>query len=168
MRPDLNRVPVYYHNYINQAIGEDLNQIFSEQAASFRTFLDSLTASQWDHRYASGKWSIKELLQHIVDAERIFAYRALCIARKDTTPLPGFDENQYQDNAKTENRDWKDLVEEFSLVRASNIILFRSFDEDQLEATGTASDASNYVRAFGFIMAGHVAHHLKIIQERYL
>ena len=168
MRPDLTRVPAYYHNYINQAVGEDLNQILQEQAVSFRKFLDELPPSKRDHRYAEGKWSIKELLQHIVDAERVFSYRALCIARKDTTPLPSFDENHYQDNAKTENRDWDDLVEEFSVTRHSTVILFRSFDEEQLEATGTASNASNYVRAFGFIIAGHVAHHLKIIRERYL
>lgn len=168
MRPDLNRVPPYYHNYINQATGDDLNQILRDQEVSFRVFLDELPPSKRDHRYAEGKWSIKELLQHIVDAERIFAYRALCIARKDMTPLPGFDENAYQDQAKTDQRDWNDLVEEFCLVRRSNMILFASFDEEQLESTGTASNASNYVRAFGFIMAGHVAHHWRIIQERYL
>jgi len=168
MRPDLNRVPAPFHNYINQAPGDDVNQILAEQTPAFLAFLEELPLSKRDHRYADGKWSIKELLQHIIDTERIFAYRALCMARGEKAPLPGFDENSYQDNSKTENRNWEDLVEEFSVVRRSTEILFASFDEEQLERSGTSSNASNYVRAFGFTIPGHVAHHWKIIKERYL
>jgi uncharacterized damage-inducible protein DinB len=167
-RPDLNRVPVFYHNYIKLADSDDLVNSMKEQADSFRKFLDSIPDNVTDYRYAEGKWSIKELVQHCIDAERIFAYRSLCIARKDQTALPGFDEEAYAKNAKTENRNWQSLKEEFSVVRQSSVILFETFDEEQLEATGTASGNSNYVRAFGFILVGHLRHHENILRERYL
>lgn len=167
-RPDLNRVPVFYHNYIKLVDSDDLITAMKEQGASFREFLDSITHTKTDHRYAEGKWSIKEILQHCIDAERIFAYRSLCIARKDQTAFPGFEEEAYAKNAKTENRTWESLKEEFTVVRKSSVILFETFDEEQLEASGIASGHSNYVRAFGFIMVGHLRHHQNIIIERYL
>jgi glycerophosphoryl diester phosphodiesterase len=108
------------------------------------------------------------VLQHIIDAERVFAYRALCFARKDTTPLPGFDENIFADHSKAEQRKWKELVKEFRAVRESTELLFSSFDEDQLEAAGMASGKSVYVMGIGFIIAGHTNHHMKVIKERYL
>jgi hypothetical protein len=108
------------------------------------------------------------MLQHIIDAERIFCYRALCFARKDTTPLPGFDENTYAANSKSENRKWKSLVNEFMVVRWSTENLFSSFDAEQLESGGTSGGKSNYVMAIGFIIAGHANHHMKVIEERYL
>ena len=166
-RPELTRVPVFYHNYINFVSTDDLIGEMKNQAISFRNFLDTISAEKADYRYAANKWSIKELLQHCIDAERIFAYRALCIARKDQTAFPGFEEEEYAKNAKTHNRIWESLKEEFSVVRKSSEILFETFDEEQLEATGIASGNSNYVRAFGFILIGHLAHHEKIIKERY-
>ncbi|MBK8312096.1 MAG: DinB family protein [Chitinophagaceae bacterium] len=111
---------------------------------------------------------MKEIIQHIIDAERVFTYRALRFARKDETPLPGFDENTYADNAKTGNRKWDDLLEEFNALRRSTEILFNSFDEDQLNATGLASGNPVSVLAIGFIIAGHVNHHISVIKERYL
>lgn len=167
-RPDLTRVPVFYHNYIKLVPTDDLISELKDQAISFRSFLDTISAEKAEYRYAADKWSIKELLQHCIDAERIFAYRALCIARKDQTPFPGFEEEDYAKNAKTQNRSWESLKEEFSVIRKGSEILFETFDEEQLEATGTASGNSNYVRAFGFILLGHLAHHEKIIKERYL
>lgn len=166
--PDLNRVPEFYHNYVRLAGTGDLTATLYEQAGSFQQFLDSIPENKIEHSYADGKWSIKELLQHCIDAERIFAYRALCIARKDQTAFPGFDEEAYAKNAKTGNRKWDQLKEEFNAVRKSSAILFESFDEEQLEASGTASGHSNYVRAFGYIIIGHLRHHEKIIRERYL
>jgi hypothetical protein len=167
-RPDLSRVPEYYHNYINQVPESDLMEAFRIQTPSFNRFLKELPADMIDYRYAEGKWTIKEMLQHIIDAERIFSYRALCFARKDATPLPSFDENEYAANAKADKRNWNDLQEEFNSVRRSTEILFASFDKEQLETSGTASGHSNYVLGIGFILAGHVNHHLKIIRERYL
>ena len=138
------------------------------QTPSFIQFLEAIPVEKRDYRYAEGKWTIKEVLLHILDAERIFAYRALCIARKDKTSFPSFDENLYADNSKAGQRKWEELVEEFKLVRQSNEIMFGSFDNEQLETSGTASNKSTYVLAIGFILVGHVTHHIRITNERYL
>ena len=167
-RPDLTRVPDYYHNYINQAKGKDLMKVLCKQTGSFLQFLEKIPKDKRNYRYAEDKWTIKEVLQHIIDTERVFAYRALCFARKDATPLPGFEENSYAANSKTENRKWKDLVNEFIVVRWSTEYLFDSCDDEQLETAGTASGKSNYVLAIGFIIAGHANHHMKVMKERYL
>jgi uncharacterized damage-inducible protein DinB len=140
----------------------------NKQSPVFVQFLQDLPAAKRNYRYADGKWTIRELFQHIIDTERIFAYRALCFARKDETPLPGFEENDYAENSKADKRDWEDMVEEFKAVRKSTQILFNSFDKEQLETAGTASGKSNYVLGIGFIMVGHVNHHVNIIKERYL
>jgi uncharacterized damage-inducible protein DinB len=168
MRPDLNRVPAFYHNYISQVKEDDLMKAFSDQTPAFIQFLESIPASKVDYAYGVGKWTIKEVLQHIIDAERIFSYRALSFARKDETPLPSFDENLYAETSKADRRNWKDLIEEFKTVRSSSEWLFRSFDDDQLNAEGISNNHSNYVLGFGFILIGHGAHHMRIIRERYL
>ena len=168
MRPDLSRVPEYYHGYINQVLENDLMPAIKAHTAAFIEFFNSIPANKRDYRYAEGKWTIKEVLQHIIDAERVFAYRALCFARKDATPLPSFDENAYADHSRAENRDWDDLMEEFKAMRKSNEILFGSFNEEQLETTGTASGKSNYVLAICYIVIGHASHHIKVTKERYL
>lgn len=167
-RPDLSRVPEWYHRYINQVQENELIEALEKQASSVIPFLENIPVVKRDYRYAEGKWNIKEVLQHIIDAERIFAYRALCFARKEATPLPGFDENSYADNSKAAKRDWNDLMEEFKIVRRSTQILFGSFDDEQMETTGTASGNLIYVMAIGFIIAGHLNHHVTIIKERYL
>lgn len=167
-RPDLSRVPEWYHRYINQVAENDLTVAIQNQTAGFSLFLETLPADKRDFRYAAGKWTIKEVLQHIIDAERVFSYRALCFARKDSTPLPGFDENSYADHSKAATRDWNELVEEFKAVRQSTAILFNSFDAEQLEATGIASGKPVYVLAIGFIVVGHINHHVAVIKERYL
>ena len=167
-RPDLSRVPEWYHRYINQAEENDLAEALEAQASSFAQFLQTIPVDKRNYRYAEGKWTIKEILQHIIDAERIFAYRALCFARKDSTPLPSFDENSYADNSKASSRGWNEMVEEFNVVRKSTQLLFRSFDKEQLETTGTASGKPVYVLAIGFIIAGHINHHISIIKERYI
>jgi DinB superfamily len=107
-------------------------------------------------------------LQHVIDAERIFTYRALRFARKDHTPLPGFDENVFAENAKADKRDWYELLEEFKVVRKAPEYLFNSFDKDQLEATGLANNSPTYVLGIGFLLIGHSLHHQRIIEERYL
>ena len=167
-RPDLTRVPEWYHRYIAQVEGDDLLLLLNEQLTSFLFFLETLADEKREYRYGPDKWTIKEVLQHILDAERVFAYRALCIARGEKQPLPGFDENNYVTHSKAGKRDWKDLLEEFKAVRYSTTMLFASFDEEQLEATGTASGWTVYVRVIGFIIIGHLNHHLQIIRERYL
>lgn len=166
--PDLSRVPSYFHRYINEVTDNELSTALHRQEQSFIKFLDTIPENKRDYRYAEGKWSIKEVLQHIIDTERIFAYRALCIARKEPASLPGFDENNYADNSKASQRNWNNLIEEFALVRRSTEMLFNSFDEEQMEQSGTASGKSIYVAGIGFVIAGHVAHHQKIVEERYL
>lgn len=167
-RPDLSKVPEFYHNYIGHVKIDDLMPAFKENSASFVDFLKNIPAAKHDYRYAQGKWSVKEVVQHLIDAERIFSYRALRFARKDQTPLPGFEENDYVANAKTEKRKWNDLIEEFQAVRKSTEMLFGSFDKEQLESSGVANNNSNYVLAIGFIAVGHCKHHQNVIRERYL
>ena len=167
-RPDLSRIPNWFHNYVNQVPEDDLMQAMKKQSSLFFHFFDNIPLAKRDYRYAEGKWTIKEMLQHIIDAERVFAYRGLCIARQDKNSLPGFDENEYAANAKTERRDWDEMIEEFKAVRRSSEILFGSFDEEQLETAGTANNNPIYVLAIGFVLVGHVNHHLKILKERYL
>lgn len=168
MRPDLSRVGNFYHNYINLVKEDELAEAFEKESASFIRFLDTIPAEKYDYRYAEDKWTIKEVLQHIIDAERIFSYRALRFARKDKTPLPGFDENSFAAASKAEARNWDKLVEEFKVVRRSSELLFHSFDEEQLQSDGISSNAPNYVSALGFILIGHTMHHQKILKERYL
>ena len=159
---------VYSQNYINQVEENDLMQALKNQTTSFLKLLKRIPVEKRNYRYAKDKWTIKELLQHIIDAERVFAYRGLCFARKDATPLPGFDENDYANNSKAAKRDWNEMIEEFKALRKSTEILFGSFDKQQLDSNGTASGRLVYVLAIGFILVGHINHHIKILKDRYL
>jgi uncharacterized damage-inducible protein DinB len=167
-RPELARVPEFYHHYISQVPENELMTAFQNGTAKLLQVFENILPAQQDYRYAEGKWTIKEVLQHIIDAERVFIYRALCFARKDPTPLPGFDENIFAANANAGKRSWNDLIEEFKSVRKSAEQLFASFDEEQLDAGGIASNKPNYVLGFGYIIIGHSLHHTNIIKERYL
>lgn len=120
------------------------------------------------HRYAPGKWSVKEVLGHVIDAERIFTYRALRFARNDHTPLAGFDQDPYIAAANFDARPWSDFVEEFEHVRRSTVLFFRGLTPEQALRCGVASEASVSVRALGYIIAGHELHHVKILRDRYL
>lgn len=165
--PDLTRIPEYYHRYVQLVTGDHLPDIFAAQMPEVISFLQNIPPDKSGYRYADGKWSVKELLQHVIDAERIFAYRALCIARNDKTPLPGFDENSYAEHSCADKRDWSELIEEFRAVRRATEMLFNSLDEEQLNETGTASGKPVYVSGIGFIIAGHLNHHINILKERY-
>ncbi len=134
----------------------------------FIKFVQNIPMGKFDYRYAEGKWTIKEIIQHLIDCERIFSYRALRISRNDQTPLPGFDENHYVENTKANNRDIKDLLSELSGVRQSTIMLFKSFSNEQLIRMGIASNNPISCRAFGYIIVGHQKHHQKVFEERYL
>lgn len=167
-RADLSRIPEYYHRYVKRVNEDDLREAFTNQTSSFVAFLENLSAGKRSFRYAEGKWTIQEMLQHIIDAERVFAYRALCFARKDPASLPSFDEKSYAENSKAADRNWDEMVEEFKNLRNSTELLFSSFDEEQLQEVGIASGNPVYVEGIGFIIIGHVAHHLSVIRERYL
>lgn len=167
-RPDLSRVAPYFERYISQVEEDDLLPALRRQALTFSSFLESIPEEKRNHRYAVDKWTIKEVLQHLIDTERVFAYRALCFSRKESQPLPGFDENLYADHSGAAQRNWDDLVEEFKVVRRSTDLLFSSFSEEQMNSGGIASGNPNYVLGCGFIIVGHIHHHLKILRERYL
>jgi hypothetical protein len=161
-------VPPFYQGYLNSVKEDDLMDALTTNTRQFRKFLKNIPGKKINYAYAEGKWTVKELLQHIVDAERVFVYRALSFARKDTANLPSFDENVWAITAKAPKRKWNDLVDEFKSLRAANIAFFASLDEEQLQQTGTANNNIMSVVALGFVCAGHVAHHMRIISERYL
>jgi uncharacterized damage-inducible protein DinB len=131
-------------------------------------FVQDIPLDKFDYRYAEGKWTIKDILQHIIDAERIFAYRALRFARNDKTDLPGFEENEYVDEANANNRTIIQLLTELSAVRHATLLLFKTFSDSQLLRMGTANNNAMSVRALGFVIIGHQNHHQRVFQERYL
>lgn len=157
----------FYGKYIARVTG-DIGHELSEQPAALAAFIRNMPADKGDYAYAPGKWTVKQVLGHLIDTERIMAYRALRIARRDQTPLPGFDENAYAAVAPYASRDLESLMEEFELLRRSNILLFDTFSREELALTGTASGQTVSVRALLYIIAGHVKHHRAILEERYL
>lgn len=161
-------VPEYFNKYINSAEGEDLQKALSKNTKQFVKLLKHIPKKKINYAYAEGKWTVKETLQHIIDAERVFAYRALSFARKDQHELPSFDENAWAITAMAPKRKWNDLVDEFKALRTANEFFFASLNDEQLLNTGIASKNPISVAALGFIIAGHAAHHIKLIKERYL
>jgi len=135
---------------------------------NFIHFVREIPMDKYDYRYAEGKWTIKDIIQHVIDSERIFAYRALRFARADETSLPGFEENMYANNAHGTERSINELLTEMSAVRHANIMMFKSFKEQEFLRKGTASGYTVSVRALGFLIIGHQNHHMKIFRERYL
>lgn len=167
-RPEAKESNAYYHKYIGLVSSDDFLKAMEKAMPETVAFLNTLNASQWDYRYAEGKWSIKEVMLHVIDTERIMAYRALRIARNDKTALPGFDENEYVPFADAENRSPKSIIEEYKAVRKSSIEMFRHFNDEMLGRFGSANGNPFTPRSLAFIIAGHEAHHLNIIKERYL
>lgn len=166
-QPVLANIPEFYHKYVQLVDEENITDALTNNAAKALAIFQSIEDEKWSYRYAEGKWSIKEMVQHMIDTERIFGYRALCIARGESQSLPGFDENTYAAASKADNRSKEDLVSEFKVVRESIIRLFRSFDEEQLQRTGIANGKRIDVNAIGFITVGHLLHHLNMLKERY-
>jgi uncharacterized damage-inducible protein DinB len=160
--------PSHFAGYIELVKNKNLDSILKNQIETSKQFFNSIPEEKTDYRYAEGKWNIKEVLQHIIDTERIFTYRALAFARKEISALPNMDENNYAENSHANNRKWKDLIEEFEAVRHATIYLYESFSEDQLELTGKTVSYEMSVKAVGYIIAGHSAHHINILKERYL
>lgn len=163
-----NEYPVYCETYFNAAGEVVLIEELEICLHDFIRFVQNLPMDKFDYRYAEGKWTIKEIIQHIIDTERILAYRALRISRNDSTPLPGFDENSYAANTPANTRSLQDLLTELSAVRHSNLLLFKSFSEEQLLSKGIASDQPISVRAIGFMIIGHQKHHQNVFLEKYL
>ncbi|WP_396149940.1 DinB family protein [Flavobacterium sp.] len=158
----------YYSPYINALGNVNLIEELENSIHNFEDFLTQIPSEKHEFRYAEGKWTIKDIVQHLIDTERVLAYRSLRFARKDQTPLHSFDENEYVDATVANKRMLTDLLQEYIAVRLSTLYLFKSFSNEELIYTGIASNNSFTVRAIGFIIAGHQKHHQRIIAERYL
>ncbi|MDP3684503.1 MAG: DinB family protein [Ignavibacteria bacterium] len=168
IKPEVNEYAPYYQRYIDLITTDDIFSSFKQQAEEILTLFANLSEEQASFRYAEGKWTMKEVLAHIVDSERIFGYRVLAISRGEKNPLPGFAENEYVRNGKYENRSLKSLLAEFSHLSSANLELFKSLDEEMLAQKGTASGKEVTARAILFVTIGHEKHHLEIIKTRYL
>ena len=167
-RPDLQKVPVHLHEEINLVNQDDLKEAFSKHANAI-SILKNIPEEKWSYRYAEGKWSIRQVVQHLIDGERIFCNRALVIARKDkTTSLVSFDQDEYEVTSKADKRTKDDLISELATLQQSSIKFFGSFDDEQLQTRGTIGSYTIDVNALGFVVVGHTLHHLKLIKERYL
>lgn len=168
MRPEPSTYGDYYKNYVALVPQDDLMEALKNSVSNSQKFWNSIPEEKMNYRYAEGKWSIKELLQHIIDTERIFSYRALAFARGEQTALPGYNENNYAANCLADSRKYDEMVTELITVRQSTIALFQSFDQGVFDNVGNASGANLSVRAAGFIIVGHELHHINIVNERYL
>lgn len=166
-RPGADESAPFYHGYVAKVPGEQIGTYLVNQLDEVERLIGPLEDSAARSRYAPDKWSVKEVLGHICDAERIFAYRLLRIARGDTTPLPGFDENAYVPPAEFDRRPLPDLVREFRTVRESTIALVEGLPGAAWERRGQVSGNTVSTRAIAYTMVGHVAHHLGVLRERY-
>jgi hypothetical protein len=168
MRPETNEYTKHQANYINLVPEGDLLAMLRKQADSLDDLLSDVSPEEGEYRYAQGKWSLKELIGHIIDTERVMSYRALCLARGDQTPLPGFDQDIYISNAGFERYSLPELLEEYQLVRNATLTLLSRLTDEAWLRTGTVNNHGISVRALGYIIAGHDLHHQTIIKERYL
>lgn len=160
--------PSHFKNYISLVENEELNSLLEKQSKETEVLFSSVPEDKWLYKYEEDKWTVKEVLQHITDTERVFNFRALGFARKDPNTFPSFDENEYAKNSNANDKNAEDLIQEFLAVRKSTQLLYKSFSEKQLEAVGKASTYQMSVEALGYTTAGHLKHHLNILKERYL
>ena len=167
-RPVEGTFQPYASVYISKVTDDHVADAFKNQRRFVSDFFGQITDEKSSFSYAPRKWSLKEMLQHIIDTERIFAFRALCIARGEKQDLPGFNENEYSNNSKANNREWQTMIREFKLVRETTEMLYQSFSENTLQLSGNANGTTVTVNAIGFITVGHLYHHMEVIQERYL
>ncbi len=165
-RPQPSEYPAWAETYIKLVDGEVL-EVLASQALEFPDFINDLVEKA-DFAYEPGKWTIKQLIGHIIDTERILTYRLTCFARAEKTPLPGFEEDDYVAAAHFGDRSLLSFAEEFSLLRRSNMYLFKSLQEQELNQMGNASNRDISVRALLFVLAGHIIHHTAVIKTRYL
>ncbi len=167
-RPDPKEYSEYYHNYVQQVPKGNILDILDKQADLLGRFFAEISEEKSLYRYEPDKWSIREVVGHLLDVERIFSCRAFRFSRGDKTDLPGFDENAYVPNGNYDTHDISELVEEFYLLRKATVSMFRGFDRKMWDLKGKANGASMSVRAVAWILAGHLIHHMKVIQSRYL
>jgi len=167
-RPDIEHVPSFYKGYVEFVKDVDLLDALRQAAKLTQQTVPYIPEDKGEYRYAEGKWTVKEVLNHMMDAERVFAYRALRFARNDKTALHPFEENDYATEANAHSRSIQQFAREMKRLRETTIDLYTSFSEEMLERIGTASGKQLSVKNLGYIIAGHDLHHLKILRERYL
>jgi hypothetical protein len=166
-RPAESEYAPYYQSYIGQVSESEILPALRSQLDDLDLLLGKVAPERETYRYAEGKWSIREIAGHLIDGERVFGYRAFCIARGESQNLPGFEQDQYMLTAPYDRIELEGLLAEFRLVRLANIAMLRSLDEQSWSRAGTANDNQITVRALAFIMAGHVRHHMGVLRERY-
>ena len=167
-RSDIDPMPAFFDRYINLVEDIDLLEALElHSPEAIFSDVDTLEALG-DSVYAPGKWTIRDIIQHCIDTERIMSYRALRFARNDQTPLPGFEENDYAQNTLASERTLEDLLDEYEIVRAATLAQFQNFNEEMLQRSGTASASVISAGALGFMVVGHAIHHKHVIQQRYL
>lgn len=167
-RPASTEYADFYAGYVGGVPDGEILTLLQSELDRTSSLLRGLTPEQASHRYGEGKWSVKEVVGHIIDAERMFGYRAHCFARQDPAPLPGFDQMDYARSSNACDRPLAELVDELNAVRQSNIALFRSLDDAMWSHRGIASECEFTVRALAYIIVGHEIHHRSVIEERYL
>jgi len=158
----------YFKRYVDLVPEGPIVAVMDESLLKTVGFLNTISEDQANSRYEEGKWLLKEVVGHMIDTERVFAYRALRFARNDSTDLPGYDENQFAENSNAANRNFQDLIMEFANARRSTIDLYRSFDDEIMSQGGTANGLEINVGKLGRLIVGHAMHHRNIITERYL
>jgi hypothetical protein len=165
-----NEYTPYFEQYLQLVSkeGKSIIEYLIDSQKNFESLLRNLPIEKHNFSYAEGKWTVKELIQHIIDTERVFSYRALCFARNDSTSLPGFDQDIFSDNDNANDRNYYDLLDEMAVLRNSSVQLYKSFSDEALFRIGVASDNKMSVRALGYLFSGHQMHHLNIVKERYL
>jgi uncharacterized damage-inducible protein DinB len=167
-RPTESEYAPYFQRYTAKINESDAFVVLEKALEEHVTFFEAIAEDRWDFRYAPGKWSLKESIIHMIDTERIFAYRALRIARNDQTPLPGFEQDDYVPFYQAENRSPASIISEYKAVRTATLELFRYLTEEDLKRTGTMSGMPVSVRALAHLIAGHERHHVLLTKERYL
>lgn len=167
MRPSPAEYSAYFERYISLVTETDILGALAGQVDTVQSALRSLSDERAGFRYAPGKWSVREVLGHIIDTERVFGYRAMCIARGEAASLPGFDENRYEAAAEHDRYTLTELVDEFSALRCSHVLMFRRLDTAAWERIGRANENPASPRALAFLMVGHVRHHGNILTQRY-
>lgn len=167
-RPEEGHCAPEHLSYVARVPDGNILDVLRGQSETFRGLFSGLSDADASFRYAPGKWSVKELVGHLCDSERVFGYRALCIARCDRGPFPPFDENRYVESARFDARSFADLTTEFGLIRKLTYSFFSSLNEEEWSRTGIANDHEYSVRALAFVTAGHLMHHMEVFQERYL
>jgi hypothetical protein len=166
-KPEPSEYDPYYEIYISLVDTQDINGVLATQPAVLRQAFGELGEAKGTFAYAEGKWSIKDVLSHLIDGERMFGYRVFRISRGDQTPIEGFEQDGYIENARANGRSFADLLDEFELLRVANVLMFNNLNETDWMRVGTANKVEISVRALAYIMAGHVRHHVNILHERY-